>query len=262
MKHPNIAERQLMLSLEQVSKKFPKNIKSNIFYGLVDMIKTLFHQTLELHKIRDQEFWALKAIDFELHSGDVLALVGKNGCGKTTLLRLISGIYPIDAGKLTWQLTAPKITALFALQSGLRPMFSGLENIFLKGAMLGMTKEEITQKLDYIEELAGLGDKLELHLGSYSAGMRAKLVLSVTLATDPDVFIIDEGLVFSDATFQKKVYERLQSFVRQPNKAIIIATHQFENMEEFANKIVLLDKGKVTLTSNNVQEVIANYLNT
>ena len=125
-----------------------------------------------------------------------------------------------------------------------------------------MTKDEITEKLDFIKNLAGLGDKLELHLGSYSAGMQAKLVLSVTLATNPDVFIIDEGLVFSDAAFQKKVYDRLRSFVRQPNKAIIIATHQFENLEQFANKIILLDKGEIILTSNNVKEVLANYLDT
>ena len=248
-----------ILSVEGLYKKYAKTLKHNMVYGVVDVWQSLWGETLEVDKLRKQEFWALQNITFEVEEGDFLTIVGSNGSGKTTLLRILAGIYPFEMGRVEWH-HQPKITSLFAMRSGLHPLFSGRENIYLKGAMMGMTKADIDAKMDFILQLSGLEKHLDMPLGHYSSGMQSKLAFSVAMAIDTNILLIDEGFAFSDLTFKMQAFEYLRIFVQQPQKAIIMATHQLGKVYRLANRMILLDNGKIITDTPNLQKGMQQYL--
>jgi ABC-type polysaccharide/polyol phosphate transport system ATPase subunit len=164
---------------------------------------------------------AIDHLNLEINDGDRIGLVGHNGSGKTTLLRVLAGIYKPNGGAITIE---GQVGALLDPTAGMDPESSGIENIYLRGYMMGMSRREIASKLDEIADFTELGDFLELPMRTYSAGMFARLAFAVSTAARHDILLIDEGMSAGDAAFQKKAQQRIENlFDRTP--IIILASH-------------------------------------
>jgi len=182
---------------------------------------------------------AIDNISFEINDGDRIGLVGHNGSGKTTLLRVLAGIYKPNGGAITIE---GQVGALLNSTAGMDPESTGIENIYLRGYMMGMSRREIAAKLDDIAEFSELGDFLELPMRTYSAGMFARLAFAISTAAHNDILLIDEGIGAGDAAFQKKVQQRIESlFNRTP--IIILASHSDALISEFCTRRVQMEHG-------------------
>ncbi len=185
---------------------------------------------------------AIDGISLEIDDGDRIGLVGHNGSGKTTLLRVLAGIYKPNGGSITIE---GRIGALLNPSAGIDPESTGIENIYLRGCMMGMSRREIAAKLDDIAKFTELGDFLELPMRTYSAGMFARLAFAVSTAAHNDILLIDEGLSAGDEDFQKKVRQRIESlFDRTP--IVILASHSETMIAEFCTRRVQMDHGALT----------------
>ncbi|MBR9919599.1 MAG: ABC transporter ATP-binding protein [Bacteroidetes bacterium] len=249
------AEKIPLLSLEGVYKKFSTDIRSNMVYGIRDLISTPKNY---MH-LRKREFWALDDINLKLYEGEIAGVVGANGSGKTTLMRIISGIYPANGGKILMA-GDKKVTAVFALRAGMQQLFTGRENVYIKGSMYGMSKEEIDAQMTFIEEFSELGDKLDRPFGNYSSGMRARLAYSIALATDPDIFIIDEALAVGDSVFKAKCFDNLKDFVKRPGKGVLFVSNNIKKVMKIATRIMVMDFGKMILQTDDIQEGLLYYV--
>lgn len=210
--------------------------------------------------LRPKEFWSINDISLDLFAGDILGIVGTNGSGKTTLMRIIAGIYYPEAGTIH-KLPKKKVTAVFVLGAGLRPLFTGRENIYIEGAMYGMSKQEIESKMTFIEEFSELRDQLDRPLGNYSSGMRARLAYAIALATEPDIFIIDEALAVGDSLFQTKCFEHLKQYVQQPEKAVLFVSNHIRKVLKIANRVLVMNSGQIIYESTDVKAALNFYIN-
>jgi lipopolysaccharide transport system ATP-binding protein len=185
---------------------------------------------------------AIENLSLEIKDGDRIGLVGHNGAGKTTLLRVLAGIYKPTGGTITID---GRVMALLDIYAGTEPESTGIENIYLRGFMMGMKRREITAKVDEIAEFTELGDFLALPMRTYSAGMLARLAFAVSTAVHNDILLIDESISAGDAAFQKKARQRIESlFDRTP--IVILASHSEELISEFCNRRVQMDHGVLT----------------
>jgi len=188
---------------------------------------------------------AIDHINLEINDGDRIGLVGHNGSGKTTLLRVLAGIYKPNCGTITIE---GRVGTLLTSNAGMDPESTGIENIYLRGYMLGMSRREITAKLNDIAEFTELGDFLSLPMRTYSAGMFARLAFAVSTAMHNDILLIDEGMGAGDADFQKKVRQRIEDlFDRTP--IIILVSHSDATIAEFCNRRVQMDHGVIKSTN-------------
>jgi lipopolysaccharide transport system ATP-binding protein len=252
--------KETLLTVTDLHKKFCKDVKYNMLYGSLDLAKRVVGRTPEYLTLRKREFWALRKVGFSLQAGEILGVVGTNGSGKTTLMRLISGIFPVDAGEV---LTPPdlKITAIFALSSGMQPLFSGRENIYIKGAMFGMTREQVEAQISFIEDFSELGERLDRPFGNYSSGMRARLSYAIAMATEPDLFIIDESLAVGDSAFKAKCIDNLKDFVQQPGKGVIFVSNQLRKVQRVATRLIVMDEGQLVHATEDVSDGLKFYVN-
>jgi lipopolysaccharide transport system ATP-binding protein len=255
---PSMSEKKVILSVRDVSKKFTKDIRHNMVYGIRDM---LFNPLPSYMKLRKKEFWALDRVSFDLNEGEILGIVGANGSGKTSLMRIVAGIYPLDHGKLLGR-PGQKITSVFALKAGMQPLFTGRENIYIKGAIFGMTKQEIEDKMEFIESFSELGDKLDVPFGNYSSGMSARLAYSIAIANNPDIFIVDEALAVGDSVFKSKCFEHLKEYVKQPGKGVLFVSNNIRKILKVASRVLVMDEGKIIFESGeDVKEALHFYVN-
>jgi lipopolysaccharide transport system ATP-binding protein len=197
---------EVVVSVKNISKKFCKALKRSMAYGIVDLSKNLFGIKPESTELRNEEFWALDDISFELMRGESLGLIGVNGSGKTTLLRLLAGIFPPDRGEI---MIKGKVGALISVGAGFHAHMTGRENIYLNGSILGLSREEIDSKFEEITDFAEIGDFLDAPVATYSSGMRIRLGFSIATAIEPDVLLLDEILAVGDAKFRNKCYNRI-----------------------------------------------------
>ena len=250
------ASPERLLSVRSLSKKFAQDIRFNMYYGIKDIFlgrRTAYDQ------LRKKEFWALKDINFDLHEGEIIGIVGENGSGKTSLMRLIAGIYTLEQGEILLRRDL-KITSVFALKSGMQPLYTGLENIYIKGALYGMSRREIDDQVAFIREFSELGDKLDMPFGNYSSGMGARLAYAIAVATQPDIFIVDEALAVGDSVFKTKCYEHLKAYVKQPGKGVLFVTNNIRKVLKVASRVLVMDKGEVILASNDVEQALTFYI--
>jgi len=250
-------EDKIILSVKGIYKKFTKDIKYNMYYGMRDMF---INPAPKYMTLRKQEFWALQDINFDLYEGEILGIVGANGSGKTSLMRLISGIYPLDKGQI-FARPGKNITSVFALKAGMQPLFTGRENIHIKGALFGMTKDDIERKMAFIESFSELGDKLDSPFGNYSSGMSARLAYSIAIANDPDIFIVDEALAVGDSVFKSKCFEHLKNYVKQPGKGVLFVSNNIHKLLRVASRIIVMDEGKLIYESSDIQKALHFYIN-
>lgn len=202
-------------------------------------------------KVVGEDFWALKDVSLDVSSGEILGVVGRNGAGKTTLLNIISGIFSPTEGKI---ISKGRVLGLFNLGTGFQDEFTGRENIFLNGAVLGASRKELQDKLNKIIEFSELGTFIDMPLGTYSQGMRLRLGFSIIANLDFDILVIDEVLTVGDMLFQNKCFARLVDFRRQ-GKTLVITTQNLNLIERFCDHVALLEHGKLLFYGNTLEGI-------
>lgn len=243
-----------LLSVKHIKKKFSRSLRRSLVYGMMEVVGMKSSGSL-----RKTEYWALNDINFDLNAGDILGIVGNNGSGKTTLMRLIAGIYIPSSGNITIK-PETRVIPLFALRAGMQPLYSGMDNIYLKCAMFGMSKAETMAQLDFIIDFSELEDHIHTPFGNYSMGMRARLAYACAMAAQPDILIVDEALAVGDTRFKVKCYENLKSMAREPGKGVIFVTNHVEKLLKIANRLIILDKGQLIESHDNVKTGLESYI--
>jgi lipopolysaccharide transport system ATP-binding protein len=200
-------------------------------------------------------FWAVQNINFELRRGEMLALIGKNGSGKSTILQMIASTLAPTEGSIS---CSGRVGALLELGSGFNPDYTGRENIQLNASILGISSEELRGKIDSIIEFADIGDYIDQPVKFYSSGMFVRLAFAVTTGLDADLLLIDEALAVGDVFFRQKCYQRLQE-MRERGVSIILVTHNMGDVAQFCERAVLLDHGKEVFQGS-ASEAVKRYV--
>ncbi len=235
---------------ERKEKKADKNQRENLVCGpqsvTIDRVSLCYHRTgnfiFSFNK-RDRmsrDFWALRDISVSFNEGDTIGLIGRNGSGKSTLSMMISGALKPDKGKLT---TLGKVQ-LLALGIGFRPQLTGRENVMISGAILGMPRKKIREKMAEIEAFAELGEFFDEPIRTYSAGMKSRLGFAVSTAVEPDILILDEVMSTGDAAFRNKANKRMEQ-MREKTKTVIIVSHNSAQVKELCSRVVWLERGRL-----------------
>lgn len=199
--------------------------------------------------------WALKDINFKVEQGDVVGIIGKNGAGKSTLLKLLSKVTAPTTGEIR---ATGRIGSLLEVGTGFHPEMTGRENIYMNGAILGMTKPEITRKLDEIIDFSGCERYIDTPVKRYSSGMMVRLGFAVAAHLDPEILVVDEVLAVGDAEFQKKAIGKMQDVSRGEGRTVLFVSHNMASVRSLCHKGVLLDNGKMAFMGN-VDETIELY---
>ncbi|MBE6010222.1 MAG: ABC transporter ATP-binding protein [Lachnospiraceae bacterium] len=214
-----------------------------------------FRQNRKDGKGKTGTFEALKGVSFELEKGEILGIIGKNGSGKSTMLRALAGIFSPDEGSIDLHGHG---VSLLAIGVGFKGDLTGRENIFLSGMLLGFTKEYIEEKLDEIIEFAELGDFIEYPVRTYSSGMHSKLAFSITAILEADIMLIDEVLSVGDERFRKKSYEKMKSLISNKDRTVVIVSHSIPTLQELCTKVMWLHEGEVKEIGD-PKEVLEHY---
>jgi len=232
-----------VLEVKQVSKVY------KIYQNSFDRLKEIFTKNA-YHKT----FVANDDISFELFEGETLGIVGVNGAGKSTILKIIAGVIEPTAGEV---IRHGRVTALLELGTGFNPEMSGYDNIYLNGTLIGMTKKEIDSKIKDIIEFSELGDYIYEPIKSYSSGMSMRLAFSIAIFSQPQILIVDEALSVGDAHFQAKCTKALRDRKKE-NMSIIYVSHDLNSLKLLCDRVILLNGGKV-VEEGNPEEVINSY---
>lgn len=230
-----------VLTVDNVSKKYCRNLKRSLRYGVGDIVSELLLRGKEHTKLRAEEFWALQNISFEVRKGETLGLIGHNGAGKSTLLKIINGLVRPDSGRVA---VYGRVGALIELGTGFSPILTGRENVYVNAAILGLPRKVVDKRLDEIIDFAEIGEFIDSPVGTYSSGMTVRLGFSVAAFLSPDLFLIDEILSVGDASFRQRCVDRLIDHKRSGG-SIILVSHNSTLVESICDRVILLDHGKV-----------------
>lgn len=201
------------------------------------------------------EFWALRDLNFEVNQGDILGIIGKNGAGKSTLLKILSRVTTPTLGEIK---VKGRIASLLEVGTGFHPELTGRENIFLNGAILGMTKKEIYRKLDEIIDFSGVERHIDTPVKRYSSGMYVRLAFAVAAHLEPEILIVDEVLAVGDSDFQKKCLGKMKD-VSNEGRTILFVSHNMAAVKNLCDKAMWLDQGKLKAVSE-LSTVINSYI--
>jgi lipopolysaccharide transport system ATP-binding protein len=207
-------------------------------------------------KAGKEEFWALKNINLDIEKGEIIGVIGRNGAGKSTLLKILSEITAPTDGEIEINGT---VASLLEVGTGFHPELTGRENIFLNGAILGMSKEEIVKKFDKIVEFAGVQKFLDTPVKRYSTGMTVRLAFSVTAHLEPEILLIDEVLAVGDTEFQKKCMGKMDEVTKTAGRTILFVSHNMDAILKLCTKTVLLENGVIKMFDE-TKKVIDAYL--
>lgn len=220
-----------------VWKKFRRGERhDNLRDAITSFVKRPFQRRTEPDELADQEFWALKDVSFEVQPGEALGIIGPNGAGKSTTLKLLTKILRPTMGSCSIR---GRVGALIEVAAGFHPELTGRENIFLQGAILGMARKEVTDKLDQIVEFSEIHDFIDTPVKRYSSGMNARLGFSIAAHIDPAVLVIDEVLAVGDHLFQQKCLTKLEDFKRS-GATIVFVSHNMQAIMSLCDRALLL----------------------
>lgn len=248
-------DREVLVSVQNVSKKFSKNLKSSLKYGASDIIRSTLGLSIN-KELRPQEFWAVKDVSFELARGECIGLIGHNGAGKSSLLKVLNGLYAPDKGQIVMK---GKIGALIELGAGFNPILTGRENIYNNASILGFTKKEVEEKIQSIIDFSEINDFIDTPVQNYSSGMKVRLGFAVAAHLEPDILIIDEVLAVGDLGFVLKCFSKIDELL--PHTAVIFVSHSMPMVSRICNEIILMDHGKVEYHGKEIGKGIQLYYN-
>ena len=200
-----------------------------------------------------REFWALRHVNFTVNKGDTVGVIGRNGSGKSTLLRVVGGIYPPDEGEV---LVSGSVSTQFSLGAGFQSELSGVDNIYLNGILMGLSKREIDGMLDDIIEFADIGEFIDMPVKTYSTGMHSRLGFAIAINVHKDIVLIDEIMGVGDARFRQKCGEILEKLMGE--RTILMVSHDMNSIKRFSNKVIWLDKGRI-VAEGDPEDVVAQY---
>lgn len=209
------------------------------------------------HKGQSEYVWALKDINLEIEQGDVVGIIGKNGAGKSTLLKILSRVTKPSTGSIRYK---GRIASLLEVGTGFHPEMTGRENIFMNGAIMGMSRAEISRKLDEIVDFAGVERYLDTPVKRYSSGMTVRLGFSIAAHLEPDILVVDEVLAVGDAEFQKKAIGKMQDVSKGGGRTVLFVSHNLGSIKMLCNKGVLLENGFITYKGD-TDHTVKEYLN-
>ncbi|MFB2737086.1 ABC transporter ATP-binding protein [Umezakia ovalisporum] len=245
---------EVVLSVKNVSKRFCRDLKKSLFYGIQDIAGEVFGARRKDVELRKGEFWALNDVSFELRRGEALGLVGANGAGKTTMLRIISGLIKPDHGSVEIK---GRVAPLIALGAGFNPILTGRENVYVNMSILGLSKEEIDERFEDVVEFAEIGEAIDAPVQSYSSGMAARLGFACAIHTEPDILLIDEVLAVGDIKFRAKCYRQL-SKLRDMGVTFVLVSHNTQAIFTACTRAIYLRKGEV-LGFGSVSDIVRQY---
>lgn len=222
----------IAVSVEHLSKKFRLYKERNM---------TLKSAIMRGRRSVHEDFWALNDVSFDVPSGSTFGLIGSNGSGKSTLLKCLAKIYFPEKGSIT---ANGRLAALLEVGSGFHHELSGRENIFLNGSILGMSRKEVTRKLDQIIDFSGVEQFIDQPVKNYSSGMYVRLGFSVAISVDPDILVVDEVLAVGDAEFQEKCRQKFVDF-KEAGKTVILVSHAMSTVQSMCDRAAWLNRGDV-----------------
>jgi len=234
---------QKVLEVKNISKLY------KIYNNNIDRLKEIFS-----NKLYHKEFVANKNISFDLFEGETLGIIGVNGAGKSTILKIMAGVIDPSAGEV---IRHGRITALLELGTGFHHQMSGYDNIYLNGTLIGMSKKEITEKIEKIIDFSELGDYIYEPIMSYSSGMSMRLAFSIAIFSEPKILIVDEALSVGDAHFQAKCTKALRDRKKE-NMSIIYVSHDLNSLKLLCDRVILLNHGEV-IDNGNPEDIINQY---
>ncbi|WOO35441.1 ABC transporter ATP-binding protein [Anaerocolumna sp. AGMB13020] len=229
------------------------SMKYNMSTQKVDSLKEYFIKLVK-KELKYKEFWALKDVDLSIEKGDRLGILGLNGAGKSTLLKIIAGVQKPTEGNVN---VKGKIAPLLELGAGFEGEYTGIENIYLYGSVLGYHRDFINEKFNEIVEFSELGEFIKVPLKNYSSGMKSRLGFSIATIVEPDVLILDEVLSVGDAKFKKKCEAKIQSMFDK-GVTVLFVSHSLAQVKKICNKAILLEKGQL-IANGTIDEVSAIY---
>lgn len=245
---------EVVISVENISKKFCRDLKQSLFYGVQDIATELVGRHRNSEALRSGEFWALKDVSFQLRRGEALGLVGANGAGKSTLLRIISGLIKPDTGCVR---VRGRVAPLIALGAGFNPILTGRENIYANMSILGLSTKEIKKRFQDVIDFAEIWDAINAPVQTYSSGMAARLGFACAVHIEPDVLLIDEVLAVGDIKFRMKCHRRL-ALLRENGTAFVLVSHSPPAILNVCNSAIYLSKGKLIATGG-IDPVVRRY---
>lgn len=219
----------------------------NSYSGKKDLLKS--------RRERKKEFEAVKGISFAVDKGEILGIIGRNGCGKSTILRAIAGIYSPDEGIIE---TFDNQVALMAIGVGFNAELSGRENILLAGSLLGVSEEVMLAKMEEIIEFSELEEFIDKPVRTYSSGMYSKLAFSITSALEPDIMLLDEVLSVGDQHFRKKSLDRMKELIAGKDRTVVIVSHSISTLQELCDRVMWMDEGQIRKIGD-PREVLKEY---
>jgi ABC-2 type transport system ATP-binding protein len=202
-----------------------------------------------------EEFWALEEVSFDILQGSTFGIIGSNGSGKSTLLKCLAGILSPEKGEIK---VRGSLAALLELGAGFHPELSGVENIYLNGAILGMTRRDIDKRIDEIVDFSGLEKFIDTPVKNYSSGMVVRLGFSIASSVDPEILLIDEVLAVGDEAFQRKCGERIEDF-RREGRTIVLVSHGLSQIQQLCTTTAWIEKGHLKLIGD-TNDILAEYL--
>jgi len=232
---------EIVLKVSNVSKKFSRNMKSLMKYGFYDITRNIIGVDVKSENLRSDEFWSVDNVYFELRKGEILGLIGRNGSGKSTMLKMLNGIYLPDKGKMEIK---GKVGGLIDVGAGFHNLLTGRENIYVNGSILGMKKEEIDKKFDEIVKFAEIEDFLDSPTRNYSSGMYVRLGFAIAVHSSPEILLVDELLAVGDLGFQAKCFNKIGE-LKKNGTSIILVTHNMYKLASFVEKAILFEKGRI-----------------
>lgn len=244
---------QPIIEIKNLGKKYNITHQRGGYVALRDVFANVLKRPFSFLKSKarqvagietKEEFWALRNVNLEINAGEIIGVIGHNGAGKSTLLKILTCITPPTEGEIIMR---GRVASLLEVGTGFHPELTGRENIFLNGAIIGMTQKEIARKFDEIVAFAGIEKFLDTPVKYYSSGMYVRLAFSVASHMEFDILLVDEVLAVGDAEFQKKSLDKMNEIIEHPNRAVFFVSHNMTAIQNLCSKCVLLEKGQIKM---------------
>lgn len=245
---------EILIEVEGLSKKYCRDLRASLRYGVKDLARELTGRPLG-DTLRNEEFWAVKDVSFQVRRGEALGIIGPNGAGKTTLLKMLNGLIKPNTGSIRMR---GRVQSLIALGAGFSPILTGRENIYINAAVLGIPKKEIDKRLDEIINFAEIGEFIGAPIQSYSSGMKVRLGFAIAINLHPDVLLIDEVLAVGDQRFRRKARNAMAKLL-ESDIALIFVSHSIHEVLGITDRTLWLDKGEVVKLGD-TPTVCAEYM--